>query len=89
MIGRLLATVAMFLLAFGAFWGDAIGAGYSVASVCLVAAAIVWFKWEIIRQAFGSVKDESNIPILRMGYKIIQGMGSKKPPLAHSSSSNH
>jgi hypothetical protein len=88
MIGRLLATIIMLLLAFGAFWGDAIGAGYSVAPVCLVVAAIVWFKWEIIRQAFGSVKDESNLPILRMGYKIIQGMGSKKP-LAHSSSSDH
>ena len=89
MIGRLLTTTTVLLLAFGAFWGNAIGEGYSVGAVCLVVAAIVWFKWEVIRLAFGSVKDESNIPILRMGFKMIQGMGSKKLPLARSSSSNH
>jgi hypothetical protein len=37
-------------------------------------AALVWFGWQTIREAFKSVKDESNIPILRMGSTIIKGM---------------
>ena len=83
MIAKYFFTLVMLLLAFYAFWGNALGAGYifnPFGLLCLLGAAIVWFKWEIVRSAFGSVKDESSIPILRMGYKILQGMGAKIPP---------
>jgi len=83
MIARYLFTLVMLLLAFYGFWGNALGAGHifnPFGLSFLLGAAAVWFKWEMVRSAFRSVKDESDIPILRMGYKILQGMGAKLPP---------
>ena len=83
MVARCFCTLVMLLLAFYAFWGNALGAGYILnpfGLLCLLLAGMVWFKWEIVRSAFRSVNDESNVPIIRMGYKTIQGMGVKTRP---------
>jgi hypothetical protein len=72
----------LLLLAFYAFWGNALGAGRyfnPFGILFLFLAYLVWSKWKIVCEAFGSVKDESNIPILRMGYKAMQGFGAKTP----------
>ena len=82
MITRYICTVVLLLLAFYAFWGNALDAGRyfnPFGILFLFAAYVTWFKWRMVADAFGSVKDESNIPILRMGYKIIEGFGAKKP----------
>ena len=82
MIARATCTAIVLLLAFYAFWGNALNAGHifnPFGILGLLVAYIVWFKWDIVRGAFASVKDESNIPILRMGYRIIQGFGAKTP----------
>jgi hypothetical protein len=94
MITRYICTMILLLLAFYAFWGNALSAGRyfnPFGILFLFLAYLVWSKWKIVREAFSSVKDESNIPILRMGYKIIEGFGAKKPrdslPAERSSSS--
>ena len=94
MIARSICTMVLLLLAFYAFWGNALSAGHyfnPFGILFLFLAYLVWSKWKIVREAFSSVKDESNIPILRMGYKIIEGFGAKKPrddlPAERSSSS--
>lgn len=87
MIARILATLIVFGLAANAFWSNAIGAGRffnPFGIFFLLLAAIVWFAWDTIREAFKSVRDESTIPILRMGAKIISGMTSPKPKQHHS-----
>jgi hypothetical protein len=91
MIGKLIATTILLLLAFYAFWGDALGAGYlfnPFGILFLLLAAVTWFKWEAIREGFRSAKDESNIPIIRLASKIIGGMSSmlRAPPRRRSSS---
>lgn len=92
MIARGIWTVVMLSLAFCAFWGNALGAGHyfnPLGILFLFFAYVVFFKWAIVRDAFGSVKEESEIPILRMGYKAIQGLGAKtqrdEPPAERSS----
>jgi len=94
MVARSICTILLLLLAFYAFLGNALSAGRyfnPFGILFLFLAYLVWSKWEIVRDAFSSVKDESNIPILRMGYKIIEGLGAKKPrddlPAERSSSS--
>ena len=76
MIGRLIATAILLLLAFYAYWGNALGAGridpFSI--LCLLLAAVAWFKWEIIRDGFFVAKGESRLPIIRLASKIIGGM---------------
>ena len=91
MIGKLIATAIPLLLAFYAFWDDALGTGYLInpfGIIFLLLAAVTWFKWEAIREAFRPAKDESNIPIIRLASKIIGGMGSMRraPPRRRSSS---
>ena len=92
MIGKLIATTILLLLAFYAFWGDALGTGYLInpfGIVFLVLAAVIWFKWEAVREGFRSAKDESYIPIIRLNSNIIGGMFSKRQgPLRRRSSSN-
>ena len=64
MIGKLTATTILSLLAFYAFWGDALGTGYLInpfGIIFLLLAAVTWFKWEAVRKAFRPAKDESNI----------------------------
>ncbi len=94
MMVRCICTALLLLLAFYAFWGNALDVGRFLnpfGILFLFFAYITWFKWRIVRDAFGSVKDELNIPILRLGYKIIEGFGAKKPrdelPAERSSSS--
>src|SRR5215469_7840998 len=52
MIGKLIATTILLLLAFYAFWGDALGTGYLInpfGIIFLLLAAVTWFKWEAVR----------------------------------------
>ena len=91
MIGKLIATTVLLLLALYAFWGNALGAGYLInpfGILFLFLAAGTWFKWEAIREAFSSAKDESDIPVIRLNSKIISGMSSmlRGPPRRRSSS---
>ncbi len=82
MIVRCICTVMLLLLAVYAFWGNALDVGRffnPFGILFLFLAYITWSKWQIVAGAFGSVKNESNIPILRMGYKIIQGFAPKTP----------
>jgi len=76
---RVIATVVMIALGIYAFWGDAMGQGRALnpfGILFLFLAGLVWFGWEIIRDGFKSAKDESEMPILRLGSTIIKGMGS-------------
>jgi hypothetical protein len=87
MILKILTTLIMFGLGVTAFWSDALGAGHffnPFGMLFLFLAALVWFAWGPISNGFKSVKDESNIPILRMGSKIIAGMASPPPKRHHS-----
>jgi hypothetical protein len=82
MILKILTTLIMLGLGVTAFWSDALGAGHffnPFGILFLFLAALVWFAWGSISNAFKSVKDESDIPILRMGSKIIGGMASPPP----------
>ncbi len=77
MFVRIFVTTALAVFGIYAFWSDALGAGHILnpfGIMFLLLAALVWFGWQTIREAFKSVKDESNIPILRMGSTIIKGM---------------
>jgi hypothetical protein len=76
MTGRLVATTIILLLAFGSVVSDPLGLGYPTAVLLLICAALAWFYWDTISEGFRSAKDESNVPILRMGAKVIGGMGS-------------
>ena len=87
MIARISTTLIMFGLAIDAFWSNALGAGHffnPFGILFLFVAALVWFAWKPISDAFKSVKDESDIPIIRMGSKIIAGMASPSQKRRHS-----
>jgi hypothetical protein len=80
MITRVFVTSVMLLLGIYAFWGDALGAGRILnpfGIMFMLLGALIWFKWEIISESFKSVKNESNIPIIRLGASIIEGMGKR------------
>ncbi len=84
MIGRISVTFILFLLAIYAFWGNALGGGrlFNPAGIVfLVLTVITWFAWRPICEAFRAAKDESNVPIIRMGSSMIEGM--RRPPRAH------
>ena len=76
MIGRVITTAILLLLAFYAFWGNALGAGRinPFGILFLVFAAVAWLKWEVIRDGFSTAKGESQLPIIRLAAKIIGGM---------------
>jgi len=74
MIGRVIATAVLLLLAFYAVWDDVLGAGNSFGILFLFFAAVAWHKWELIREAFSAAKGESQLPIIRLSAKIIGGM---------------
>jgi hypothetical protein len=83
---KILTTLIILGLGVTAFWSDALGGGLffnPVGILFLFLAALMWFAWGPINNAFKSVKDESNIPILRMGSKIIGGM-ARPPKTRHS-----
>ena len=78
MIGRVIATAMLLLLAFCAFWDNALGLGRinALGFLFVVFAAVAWLKWEVIRDAFSTAKGESQLPIIQLGTKIIGGMGT-------------
>ena len=87
MIVRISTTLIIFGLGIDAFWSNALGAGHyfdPFGVLFLFVTALVWFAWKPISEAFKSVKDESDIPIIRMGSKIIAGMTSPPPTHRHS-----
>ncbi|HXJ85094.1 MAG TPA: hypothetical protein VMS64_41180 [Candidatus Methylomirabilis sp.] len=78
MTTRICATSILVLLGVYAFWGDAVGFGHVLNPFGLLfflLAALVWFGWDPISEGFESVKNESDLPILRLGSTIIKGMG--------------
>ena len=75
MIGRSIATAIVLLLAFGAVFSNPLGIGYPTGALLLICAALAWFYWDTISEGFRSARDESNVPIIRMGAKTIGGMG--------------
>jgi len=77
LIARVFATTAAVLLGIYAFWGDILGAGHLLnpfGIMFLLLAGLIWFAWEPIREGFTSAKNESEIPISRLGSTIIKGM---------------
>jgi hypothetical protein len=64
MITRIFATTVAALLGVYAFWGDAVGGGHILnpfGIMFLLLAALLWFGWGSIREAFRSVKNESDL----------------------------
>jgi hypothetical protein len=81
MAWRISVTTIVLLLAAGAFWSNALGAGQMfnpVGILLLGLSFFIWSGWATIRDAFISAKDESNVPIIRLGSAIIRGMESLK-----------
>jgi hypothetical protein len=90
MVVRILVTALMLLLAFAAFWGNALDAGYVLnpfGILFLFLAGVIWFLWPSVRNGFISAKNESNVPIIRLGSAIIAGL--RRPPAQHHVSSNN
>jgi len=90
MIGRLITTLLLLFLAFYAFWGNALGAGRinPFGFLFLLLAAIVWWNWETIKEAFRVVRGESDMPIIRLSARVIDGIGGllrKEQPRRSSS----
>jgi hypothetical protein len=89
-ITRIVATTIVLILAFGAFWSDAMGAGRILnpfGILFLVLAGIVWFKWDLVRDAFGTAKNESAVPIIRLGSNLIKGISISQQPRSGRSAS--
>ena len=77
MIARMFATTIASLLGVYAFWADVLGAGHFLnpfGIMFLLLAFLIWFAWEPIREGFRSAKNESEIPISRLGSTIVKGM---------------
>lgn len=79
MILRVLVTAAAALLGLYAFWGNILDAGHFLnpfGFMFLLLAAVIWVGWEPLREGFTSAKNESELPISRLGAKIVRGMVS-------------
>ena len=79
MIPRVLVTATAVLLGLYAFWADILGQGHFLNPcgwIFLVVAVLIWVGWEPLREGFTSAKNESELPILRLGAKIVSGMAS-------------
>jgi hypothetical protein len=90
MLARILVTGLVLLLAFGAFWGNALDAGHVLnpfGILLLFFAGVIWFMWDWVRESFIAAKDESNIPIIRLGSAIIGGL--RRPPPPHRISADN
>ncbi len=90
MISRLLATLVMLLLAFVAFWDNALDAGNLTnpyGFLFLFLAVVIWFKWAAIRRIFYAAEGD---PIIGTASKVVGRMGFRRhdPALRRSSSSN-
>jgi len=77
MIARIFTTTIATLLGVYAFWANILGAGHFLnpfGIMFLLLAGLIWFAWEPIREGFRSAKNESDIPISRLGSTIVKGM---------------
>jgi hypothetical protein len=74
MIGRSLVTGVWLLLALGAVYADPMSIGYQTGVLLLLFAALTWFQWETISKGFRAAKEESNVPIIRLGAKALGGI---------------
>lgn len=77
MLIRVFATIVLAVLGIYAFWGGVLDGGHVLnpfGILFLLLAALTWFGWEPIREGFKSVKNESDIPISRVGSTIVKGM---------------
>ena len=83
MMTRLAATTMMLLLALVSYLTPSgcdncqttLGAPFGILFVII--AAITWFKWERICEAFYAAKNESELPIgMRLGSKWLSGSAS-------------
>jgi hypothetical protein len=74
MIARVLVTAGAALLGLYALWDDVLGSGVFLGIMFLLVAGLIWFGWEPLREGFWSAKNESEIPISRLGITIIRGM---------------
>ena len=99
-ITRIVATVIVLILAFGAFWlnpGDA--ASIFAGIILLLFAGVIWFKWDLLRDAFRAgrtsylapgqrrVGSGSVSPISRGGSNEIRGISiAMRPPARRSAS---
>jgi len=67
----------MFALALDAFWNNALGAGHlfnPFGIMFLLLGVVVWFAWRPLHDGFVSAKNESELPIIRMEAKIVEGI---------------
>jgi uncharacterized membrane protein YbhN (UPF0104 family) len=90
MATRIFVTAFVLLLALGAFWGNALDAGHFLnpfGILLLFLAGIVWWMWEPLRDGFISARNESDIPIIRLGSAIIRGL-SRAPRRQRASGSD-
>ena len=79
---RLAVTVIMSLLACVAFLSPTgcdncqqhLGAPFGILFVII--AALTWITWERIREGFDAARNESQIPIIRLGVMGIRGLAS-------------
>jgi hypothetical protein len=76
MVGKSLVTALLLLLAAGAVYSDPMGIGYQTGAALLLFAALAWFQWEVISAGFRAARNESNVPIIRLGAKAITGLAS-------------
>ena len=77
MIIRVIVTGVALALGIYAFWGDALGQGHVLnpfGILFVLLAGLIWFGWEPIREGFKSAKNESELPILRLGSTILKGI---------------
>jgi len=74
MIARVLVTAGATLLGLYALWDNVLGAGVFLGIMFLLVAGLIWFGWEPLREGFRLAKNESEIPISRLGITIIRGM---------------
>jgi hypothetical protein len=91
MISKLLATLVVLLLAFAAFWDNALDAGYFTIITgfpFLFLAIVIWFKRRTIGRIFYAA--EGNDPIIETASKVVGRIGFRRhdPPSHHSPSSN-
>ena len=91
MIGRLLATLVMLVLALVAFSDNALNTGYFTTVtgfLFLLLAGAIWFKWGTIGRIFNA--GEGNDPIIETASKVVDRMGFVRhdPPSHHPPSSN-
>ena len=87
-ISRIVATAIVLILAFGALWWGAMDAlSMSIGIILFLFAAIIWFKWDLIRDASATAKNESDVPIIRLGSNMIKGMSILQQPHSGRSAS--